>query len=77
LSISSTNTYQLLVLTFLTVEGELGGLVFLVGYLFRLPFEIRLQIYHYCIVLPAKRVIEVGRPRFNTSWPFVDYTVLI
>jgi hypothetical protein len=32
--------------------------------LLRLPFEIRLQIYHYCI--PRKRVIEVSRPRFNT-----------
>jgi hypothetical protein len=41
--------------------------------LLHLPFEIRLQIYHYCI--PRKRVIEVSRPRFNTSWPFVDRTV--
>jgi hypothetical protein len=41
--------------------------------LLRLPFEIRLQIYHYCI--PHKRVIEVSRSRFNTSWPFVDRTL--
>jgi hypothetical protein len=41
--------------------------------LLRLPFEIRLQISHYYI--PRKRVIEVSRPRFNTSWPFVDRTI--
>jgi hypothetical protein len=41
--------------------------------LLRLPFEIRLQIYYYCI--PRNRVIEVSRPRFNTSWPFVGRTV--
>jgi hypothetical protein len=39
--------------------------------LLRLPFDIRLQIYHYCI--SCKRVIEASRPRFNTSWLFVDY----
>jgi hypothetical protein len=38
--------------------------------LLRLPFEIRLQIYHYCIPRKRERVIEVSRPRFNTSWPF-------
>jgi len=34
--------------------------------LLRLPFEIRLQIYHYCI--PRKRVIEATNPGFNTYY---------
>jgi hypothetical protein len=41
--------------------------------LLRLLFKIRLQIYHYYI--PRKRVIEVSRPRFNTSWLFVNRTL--
>lgn len=43
--------------------------------LLRLPFEIRLQIYHYCI--PRKRVIEVSMPRFYSGWPYeeVDRTL--
>jgi hypothetical protein len=43
--------------------------------LLRLPFEIRLQIYHYCI--PRKYVIEVGNPCFYIRWPFKenDHTV--
>ena len=43
--------------------------------LLRLPFEIRLQIYHYCI--PRKRVIEVSNPCFCIRWPYeeVDYTL--
>ncbi|KAL5344205.1 hypothetical protein ACLOAV_010823 [Pseudogymnoascus australis] len=39
--------------------------------LLRLPFEIRLQIYGYCI--PQKRVIEVIQPYFDTS--FEDCTL--
>ncbi|KFY77553.1 hypothetical protein V498_09303 [Pseudogymnoascus sp. VKM F-4517 (FW-2822)] len=39
--------------------------------LLRLPFEIRLQIYGYCI--PQKRVIEVIQPHFDTS--FEDCTL--
>lgn len=38
--------------------------------LLRLPFEIRLQIYYYCI--PRKRVIEVSWPRFYIGWPFEE-----
>jgi hypothetical protein len=47
--------------------------------LLRLPFEIRLQIYHYYI--PRKRVIEVSRLRFSdlllycivlSRWPFLE-----
>ena len=34
--------------------------------LLRLPPEIRLQIYHYCI--PRKRVIEASNPSFNTHY---------
>lgn len=43
--------------------------------LLRLPFEIRLQIYHYCI--PRKYVINVGDPRFYTqrSYEGKDHTV--
>lgn len=43
--------------------------------LLRLPFEIRLQIYHYCI--PQKYVIEVSNPRFYIRWPFEkkDHTI--
>ena len=43
--------------------------------LLRLPFEIRLQIYHYCI--PRKYVIEVSDPRFYIRWPYEekDHTV--
>jgi hypothetical protein len=38
--------------------------------LLRLPFEVRLQIYHYCI--PHKYVIEVSDPRFYIRWPFEE-----
>lgn len=38
--------------------------------LLRLPMEIRLQIYSYCI--PRKRIIAVTFPRFNTQYPFLD-----
>ncbi|KAH9204434.1 hypothetical protein DL95DRAFT_418272 [Leptodontidium sp. 2 PMI_412] len=43
--------------------------------LLRLPFEIRLKIYYYCI--PRRYVIEVSDPRFYTRWPFeeVDHTL--
>jgi hypothetical protein len=36
--------------------------------LLRLPFELRLQIYHYCI--PQKRVIDVHSPCFPIEWPY-------
>jgi hypothetical protein len=41
----------------------------------RLPFEIRLQIYHYCI--PRKYVIRVSSPRFYIQRLFQekDYPV--
>lgn len=35
-----------------------------------LPFEIRLQIYRYCI--PRKQVIEVSHPRFHIGWPYEE-----
>jgi hypothetical protein len=35
-----------------------------------LPFEIRLQIYRYCI--PRKRVIGVSYPRFPIEWPLKE-----
>lgn len=38
--------------------------------LFRLPFELRLQIYHYCI--PRKQVIDVCSPRFDTWWHYQE-----
>lgn len=38
--------------------------------LLRLPFEIRLQIYRYCI--PRKYVIEVNDPRFEETHHTVD-----
>ena len=38
--------------------------------LLNLPFEIRLQIYHYCI--PRKRVIAVSYPRFPIEWPLEE-----
>ncbi|KAF9728615.1 hypothetical protein PMIN01_13443 [Paraphaeosphaeria minitans] len=38
--------------------------------LLRLPIEIRLQIYYYCI--PRKCIIDVANPRFNTQWFSVD-----
>jgi hypothetical protein len=38
--------------------------------LLRLPIEIRLQIYYYCV--PRKRIIDVANPRFNTQWYSVD-----
>jgi len=43
--------------------------------LLRLPFEIRLQIYRYCI--PRKHVVEVSSPRFYIGWPYVgvDHTL--
>ncbi|PMD32978.1 hypothetical protein L207DRAFT_590050 [Hyaloscypha variabilis F] len=43
--------------------------------LLRLPFEIRLQIYHYYI--PRKYAIEVSGTRFYIRWPFEekDHTV--
>jgi hypothetical protein len=39
--------------------------------LLRLPFEIRLQIYHYCI--PRKRLVEVGSPYFIHQWYSEDH----
>lgn len=41
--------------------------------LLRLPIEIRLQIYYYCI--PRKRIVEVANPRFNTQWFSMDRTL--
>jgi hypothetical protein len=43
--------------------------------LLRLPFEIRLQIFRYCI--PRKHLIEVSSPRFYIGWPYeeVDHTL--
>lgn len=41
--------------------------------LVRLPIEIRLEIYYYCI--PRKRIIEVIAPRFNTQWSLLDRNV--
>jgi hypothetical protein len=41
--------------------------------LVRLPIEIRLEIYYYCI--PRKRVIEVSHPRLNTQWLSADRTL--
>jgi len=38
--------------------------------LLRLPLEIRLQIYYYCI--PRKYVIEVSNPRFHIGWPYEE-----
>jgi hypothetical protein len=38
--------------------------------LLNIPFEIRLQIYHYCI--PRKRIVEVTHPRFPVRWPFEE-----
>jgi len=38
--------------------------------LLRLPFEIRLQIYYYCI--PRKNVIDVRDPRFYIGWPYEE-----
>jgi hypothetical protein len=35
--------------------------------LLRLPFEIRPQIYHYCI--PRKHIIDVSIPQFPYEWP--------
>lgn len=40
--------------------------------LLRLPFEIRLQIYHHCI--PRKRLVDVSNPYFSPERPSVDST---
>ena len=40
-----------------------------------LPFEIRLQIFYYCI--PRKHIIDKWGPRFYIGWPYEkkDHTV--
>ena len=48
-----------------TTRKEAQPLPELAG-LFRIPLEIRWQIYRYCI--PRKRIVEVSFPRFSIGW---------